>query len=116
MTKYVAILGGTNYQDLNRVRRFVRSLPPETVIITGEDEGVCMAAEQEAQRSGLGVLIFYALNRDEHEMNRRFDRIVENADTLVRYTDKLSDDQIYTALHKKQFLRPVLVNPEFWEG
>lgn len=116
MSKFVMIVGGLTFQDLNRVRRYVRSLPPETVVITGNEMGVCSIVRQEAQECGLGVLIFYQTSKSEAEKERRFSRMIEHADILVHFTNNLVNDQTRMVLLKQRFLRTQFVNPEFWEA
>jgi len=51
----VAIVGSRGFRNLERVRAYVRSLPPETVVVSGGAVGVDRAAEAEARACGLGV-------------------------------------------------------------
>lgn len=114
MSKFVMIVGTVSYQDLNRVRRYVRSLPPETVVITGNGMGVCSVVRSEAQECGLGILQFYRLGDSEAEKERWFSRMVKHADIIVRYKDDMANNQTRMTLQGERFLRQVIVNPEFW--
>lgn len=51
----VAIVGSRDFKDLDKVRAFVRSLPPSACVISGGARGVDQAAEAKAIECGLFV-------------------------------------------------------------
>jgi hypothetical protein len=58
LPKVVAIVGSRDFKDLEKVRAFVRSLPPNACVISGGARGVDQAAEAEALRRELDLLIY----------------------------------------------------------
>ena len=69
----IGVVGSRNYPNLNRVRKFVKSLAKRTIIITGRDIGVDTVVEDEARKRGMRVEI--------HEP----DEIAENIEILVAF-------------------------------
>lgn len=69
MPERVAIVGSRDFPDLERVRRYVRSLPPGTVVVSGTEpiaehkdkqRGVDRTAIWEARKRGLQTVVFKA--------------------------------------------------------
>lgn len=60
MIEFVAIVGSREFPDEERVRNFVRSLPRETVIVSGGANGVDTWAEDEARKLGMTVYVYPA--------------------------------------------------------
>lgn len=97
MGQRIAIVGSRDFPNLDQVREYVRSLPLDTVIVSGGARGVDTVAEFEANRVGLQTLIFpadwslgrwagYARNRD----------IVAAADELVAFWDGYSKGTLHS--------------------
>lgn len=88
----IAIVGSRGFPQLDEVRKFVKSLPEDTVVVSGGAPGVDRAAELAAKERGLEVLIFLA------EWDRlgkragfvRNKKIVQAADEVVAFWDGVS--------------------------
>lgn len=88
----VAIVGSREYADLNEVVKYVSSLPPDTIIVTGGAKGVDQAAEAAARSHGLKVIVHLAKwdvygKSAGHIRNRT---IVDDCDRLVAFWDGTS--------------------------
>jgi len=98
MGKRIAIVGSRGFPNLDQVHEYVRSLPPDTIIISGGARGVDRAAEYEAKRIGLKTQIF--LPDWEHFGRsagfRRNETIVANADELVAFWDGQSRGTLHS--------------------
>ena len=55
---FIGILGARKYRDKQSVLEFVRSLPPDSVVVTSSCKGVCSWARTEAEALGLKTKIF----------------------------------------------------------
>ena len=91
MTK-IAIVGSRDYPHLNRVRAYVESLPPDTIIVSGGARGVDREAEVTARRCGLTVIVFHANWKpngvfDRSAGMRRNQLIINEADQVVAFWD-----------------------------
>lgn len=85
----VAIVGSRDFPRLDLVRRYVRELPPGTVVVTGGARGVDRAAEEEARAQGLEVVVHLA---DWVELGRRAGPVrntvvVAESDLVVAFWD-----------------------------
>ena len=58
MSERVAVVGSRAHPNLYMVREYVRSLPRDTVIVSGGAKGVDTTAEEEAISLGMEGLIF----------------------------------------------------------
>lgn len=56
----IAIVGSRNYPQLEEVRKFVRTLPRSSTIVSGGAVGVDSVAVDEAKKLGLNVKVFDA--------------------------------------------------------
>jgi hypothetical protein len=88
----IAIVGSRDFPDLDRVRRFVRSLRPDVVVVSGGAGGVDSAAICEARARGLAVEVFTPdwthFGRAAGAIRNR--QIVERADRVVAFWDGVS--------------------------
>jgi len=110
----VAIVGSRNYQDLNRVTRYVASLPADTIVVSGGARGVDHEAECAARQRGLAVLIFPA-NWNAYGKSagyRRNAQIVAVADYVVAFWDGVSKGTLHSMKLAEQQGKRVIVNPE----
>jgi YspA, cpYpsA-related SLOG family len=85
----VAIVGSRYFVDLEMVRKYVRSLPAETIVVSGGAMGVDRAAEFEAAKLGLTVISHkadWATDGRAAGMIRNH-HIVADADRLVAFWD-----------------------------
>jgi len=85
----LAVVGSRNYEPLEDVRIFIRSLTPETVIISGGARGVDRTAAEEAKKRGLAVEVFlpnWAMYPRSAGLIRN-SRIVDECDELVAFWD-----------------------------
>lgn len=85
----IAIVGSRDYQHLERVRSFVRTLPPNTVVVSGGARGVDTVAEETAKEVGLKTAI---LRPDWGRFGKvagfmRNESIVLNSDRVVAFWD-----------------------------
>ena len=94
----VAIVGTRTYPDLEQVRKYVRDLSPDDIIVSGGAKGVDETAEGEARKIGMEVISVPA------EWNKygkraglmRNDIIVGMADCVVAFWDGVSLGTKYT--------------------
>ena len=94
----VAIVGTRTYPDLEQVRKYVRDLSPDDIIVSGGAKGVDETAEGEARKLGMEVISVPA------EWNKygkraglmRNDIIVGMADCVVAFWDGVSRGTKYT--------------------
>ena len=94
----VAIVGTRTYPDLEQVRKYVRDLSPDDIIVSGGAKGVDETAEGEARKLGMEVISVPA------EWNKygkragliRNDIIVGMADCVVAFWDGVSLGTKYT--------------------
>lgn len=91
----LAIVGSRVYPDLDRVRRYVRALPLDTVIVSGGAKGVDLEAELTARARGMTVEIYRVTSEDWRVYGkgagmRRNSFIVAACDQLVAFHDGTS--------------------------
>ncbi|MHC4835413.1 MAG: SLOG family protein [Planctomycetota bacterium] len=88
----VAIVGSRGYEPLSDVIEYVRSLPLDTVIITGGAQGVDKTAEIEARARGMEVVIHEAQwnlhGRSAGMIRNRL--VVDDCDKLAAFWDQES--------------------------
>lgn len=109
----IAIVGSRAYADLERVKRFVASLPPGTEIVSGGAPGVDRAAEQAAKAHGLKTYI-YPAEWSKHGNGAGFRRnhdIVAAADRVVAFWDGKSNGTQHTIRIAKEQNKPVEIIP-----
>lgn len=89
MGERVAIVGSRKFPDLERVRAYVRSLPADTVIVSGGASGVDTEAEMEADMRGIAVVVYQPLYGSDGKRAPliRNQRIVDDCDRLVAFWD-----------------------------
>ena len=107
----VAIVGSRDFSSLAAVERYVTSLAPSTIIVSGDDQGVDRLAESAALAHGLKTLIFVTdwTTDGEHAKQVRNDQILANTDEVVAFWDGKSpgtEELIRKARTKK---KPVLI-------
>ncbi len=88
----VAIVGSRYFGDLEKVRALVRELPKGSTVVSGGASGVDQAAEEEARKHGLNVIVHRAL---WHKYGKsagpiRNQKIVEDADELHAFWNSTS--------------------------
>lgn len=91
----IAIVGSRGYPDMDAVKAFVNSLPPDTIIISGGAMGVDQVAENTARERGftvISILPDYAAfpGRLRYAPIARNRTIVEQADAVVVFWDGFS--------------------------
>ncbi len=92
----VAIVGSREGVDLERVRRFVRTLPKDVVVVSGGARGVDAAAESEAKRCGLKVVVLLARWKQYgrsagFRRNEELAAYLEKGDRLVAFWNGVSN-------------------------
>jgi hypothetical protein len=105
----VAIVGSRTFRDLNRVRRYVRELPPDSVVISGGARGVDITAQRAAEEHGLKTKIFLP-EWDKYGKSAGFKRntlIVQACDHLVAFWDGTSRGTKHSIDLAKQQGKPV---------
>lgn len=107
----IAIIGSRDYPDLEQVRRYVATLPPDAIILTGGAHGVDKVAEQEARRHGLQCAVFIAEWDAQGKIAnlRRNREIVEHCDMLVAFWDGRSRGTAETIRLAEDMGKPVEV-------
>lgn len=111
MSESVAIVGSRDFGELDLVVKFVRSLPSDTVVVSGGAPGVDSKAESEARKCGLRVVIYKPDwvgdgNIAGFIRNRR---IVKSADRVVAFWDGKSTGTKNTLAIAKRLHVPVEV-------
>jgi aspartate/methionine/tyrosine aminotransferase len=116
----VAIVGsrpsGDRHQDARvreSVRAYVRTLPADTVIVSGGASGVDTWAENAAIEYGLDVLIFkpdWKLHGKSAGMIRNA-QIVEAADSVTAFWNGISAGTKNSIDRARKAGKPVLINP-----
>lgn len=117
MPMNIAIVGSRKFQDLDAVRRYVRSLVRATdAVITGGSEGVDTAAEEEAKSLRISRMVFepaVAPGASRGEYTRallaRNVTIVNHCDMLVAFWDGESRGTLYTIQRAKAAGKPVRI-------
>jgi YspA, cpYpsA-related SLOG family len=107
----IAIVGSRDYPDLGAVVRFVKGLPPGTVVVSGGARGVDRTAEQAARAAGFEVLIFPA-DWEKHGRMAGFKRnvqIVNASDEVVAFWDLRSHGTKHTLDFAKSVGKPVKI-------
>ncbi len=56
----IAVVGARQYPNADRVRAFIRSLPPDWEIVSGGADGVDTWAQEEAEMEHRSFTVFYA--------------------------------------------------------
>lgn len=77
MSEVVAIVGSRDYQSLERVAKYISTLPPGTVVRTGDARGVDKVAREAARKRGLVV---DEVKADWDDLSHHDARIVTRAD------------------------------------
>ena len=109
----VALVGSRNYSDLEAVRRYVATLPKNTMVVSGGATGVDTAAEETAKQCGLLVKVFPA---DWNKYGKkagviRNEQIVLFADRVVAFWDGVSKGTESTIALARRYGKPCEVNP-----
>ena len=105
----IAVVGSRDFPDMELVRAFVRSLPKDTVIISGGARGVDRTAEEEAKKLGM-VTEIYPADWQTHGKKAGFLRnkqMVDAADRIVAFHDGVSRGTLHTINLAKAADKPV---------
>ena len=94
----LALIGSRDYPSPDRVRRYVRGLPPGTVVVSGGARGVDSVAEEAARAAGLEVVV---LRADWKRLGRgaglaRNHDVVDTAEEVVAWWDGESRGTLHT--------------------
>jgi hypothetical protein len=105
----IAIVGSREYRDLGHVVRYVKSLPKDTVVISGGARGVDNVAANTARDCGLEVVIFPALWHIYGNQAGviRNGEIVDLADKVVAFHDGVSKGTLDTIKKAKLAKKPL---------
>lgn len=88
----IAIVGSRDYPDLTHIIRYIDTLPPNAMLISGGARGVDRVAEQYAKQRSLMTLIYNA-DWNMHGKSAgmiRNQQIVDAADKIVAFWDGVS--------------------------
>ena len=109
----IAIVGSRNYPALDDVRRYVNSLPADTVIVSGGARGVDITAEEAARKRGLATFIYPAdwTKYGKQAGFRRNRQIVEDCDQVVAFWDGKSHGTAHSLRLAVAMGKPFVVNP-----
>lgn len=107
----IAVVGSREYPDMEGVRRFIRALPKDVVVISGGARGVDSVAEEEARVQGLTVEIYPA---DWARYGRRAGYVrnkimVDKADKVVAFWDGKSKGTKHTIDLARKASKPLCV-------
>jgi hypothetical protein len=82
----LCIVGSRNFKNLELVRRFVRRLKPETIIVSGAARGVDQAAEEEALLTGHDVES-WPVTAEDWKRDGKAAGILRNREMILGYLD-----------------------------
>lgn len=107
----VAILGSRDFPDLAGVGRYVRTLPPDTVVYTGGARGVDTFAEHVARSCGLSVVVRLA---EWHRYGNsagviRTDAMLREVDRVIVFWDGVSPGTRHAIAIAERYKVPVTV-------
>jgi predicted Rossmann fold nucleotide-binding protein DprA/Smf involved in DNA uptake len=86
----VGIVGSRHFPELDRVARYVRSLPASSSLVTGSASGVDATATRAARERGLPVRVLGASFEEAADAGsamERNQRLVSSCDVLVAFWD-----------------------------
>lgn len=110
----VAIVGSRDYPRMDQVRRYVATLHPHTIIVSGQARGVDIVAREAAISRHMNVVDVPAL-WDQHGRGAGFRRnsiIIEIADEVVAFWDGSSAGTRDTINKARESGKPVKVYNE----
>lgn len=110
----VAIVGSRSYSALWRVTEYVKSLPSDSVVISGGARGVDKTAEVTASAYGLGVCMYpvppstsrWDFTRKAYARNQV---IVDDCDRVVAFWDGISPGTHDTLNRAQNAHKPILI-------
>ncbi len=111
----VAIVGSQGYKHLQRVIDYVRSLPLDTIIVSGGAVGPDKAAEETAKQRGMPDLLIFLPDWTKYGKPAgpiRNKQIVDAADKLVAYWDGTSRGTLNSINLAKERGIPVVIIPD----
>lgn len=112
--KRIAVIGSRGFASLDRVRDFVRSLPPGTMVVSGGARGVDSAAETAAREAGVATEIHHA-DWDTHGRKAgpmRNALIIANADAVVAFWDGESRGTLNALVQAHEAGLPITIHDE----
>jgi hypothetical protein len=110
----VAVIGSRQYPDLDRVRRYVRTLPIGTTVVSGGAKGVDSVAAQTARQCGLAVIEHlpdWKRYGKSAGMIRNWD-IIRPADLVVAFIHNDSPGTKRSIEIAHELGKVVIINPE----
>jgi hypothetical protein len=100
MGKRLGVVGSRHFPNPEKVRSFVRSLPSDTVVVSGGATGADQWAVETAEACGLQTIVYEAdwkgLGRKAGPVRNA--KIVENVDELAAFWDKRSRGTLNTVV------------------
>ena len=112
---HIAIIGSRDFPRPELIHRYIRQLPPDTVILSGGARGVDTWAENAAKTRGLRTRIFHPnwgyYGKQAGLIRNR--EIVEAADKLVAFWDGTSTGTAHSiGLAEKKGIPVEIIRPE----
>lgn len=107
----IAIVGSREYPNLEEVRKYIRTLPRDTIIVSGGAKGVDRTAAEEARKRGLGV-VEYLADWDTFGKSAgliRNQTIVDSCDELVAFWDGKSRGTVDSIRKAQNQKKPVWI-------
>lgn len=107
----IAIVGSRDFKDLGAVVRYVKSLPKDTIIVSGGARGVDSVAANTARDCGLQVQIFEAMwhTYGKQAGMIRNAEIIRAADKVVAFWDGVSRGTFDSINKAKAAKKPIEV-------
>ncbi len=113
----IAIVGSRDYHDMRRVIRYVKSLPPDTIVVSGNARGVDQMSEETARSCGLEVISIPARwEREDGTTDRsagykRNIEIIEQVETVIAFWDGKSKGTLHSITEAAKHDIRIIINP-----
>lgn len=84
---YIGVIGARKFRNKNCIQNFVKSLPEDSIIVTGACEGVCSWTIEQAEKIGIDVLVYKPDLKDTHSYYEVAERYYQRNRELIEKCD-----------------------------